>query len=59
MLASELIKVLEKRPDAEVLVIAGKDKSTFVVEDISTMAHTVFLLAEKTPYEYDKSQGRV
>lgn len=56
MIASELIKILEKRPDAEVLVIAGKDKRTFVVNDTThAMAHTVFLIAEKTPYEYDMS----
>ena len=56
MIASELIKVLEKRPDAEVMVIAGKDKRTYVVEETaSAMAHTVFLIANKTPFEYDNT----
>jgi uncharacterized protein YlzI (FlbEa/FlbD family) len=57
MKAKDLIEILEKRPDAEVLVIAGKDKRTFVVEETANvMAHTVFLIADKTPFEYDESK---
>ena len=56
MKSSDLIEVLKKRPDAEVLVIAGKDKRTFVVDDTANaMAHTVFLIADKTPYEADNT----
>ena len=54
MKAKDLIEILEKRPDADILIIAGKDKRTYVVEDSAhAMAHTVFLIGNKTPYEYD------
>jgi len=54
MIASELIKILEKRPDAEVLVIVGKDKKTYVIDETThAMAHTVFLIGNKTPFEAD------
>lgn len=53
MKSSELIKILEKRPDAQVMVIADKDKRTYVVENTANaMTHTVFLIANKTPYEH-------
>jgi hypothetical protein len=55
MKAKELIKILQSRPDAEILVIAGKEKRTYVVEETAVMAHTVFLIAPKTPYEYDNT----
>ena len=56
MKAKDLIKILEKRPDADVLIIAGKDKRTFVIEDTAhAMAHTVFLIGDKTPHEYDNT----
>jgi hypothetical protein len=54
MKASELIKILEIRPDAEVLIIAGKDRKTYVVDGtVPSMAHTVFIIGSKTPYEYE------
>jgi hypothetical protein len=56
MISKELIKILEKRPEAEVLIIAGKDKKTLVVSDlIHCMAHTVFIVAERTPAETDRT----
>ena len=53
MKAGDLIKVLKQRPEAEVLVIAGKQKRTYVVEETSVMAHTVLLVALRTPCERD------
>ena len=55
MKARELIKILEKHPEADILTITGDGKRTHVVESATSMAHTIFLVAEKTPYEFDKS----
>ena len=57
MKARELIKILEKHPEAEILTITGKEKRTHVIEWASTMAHTIFLVAEKTPYEFDNASA--
>lgn len=56
MIAKDLIKILEKRPNAEVLIIAGKEKRTYVADEgVIHMAHTVFIRAENTPYEHNKA----
>lgn len=53
MKAKDLIKILEKSPEAEVLIIAGDGKRTYVADSAESMAHTVFIVAPQTPYEYD------
>lgn len=59
MKACELTEILKKKADAEVFVIAGKEKKTFVVEDTAIMSHTIFLIADKTPYEADNKYSSI
>jgi len=54
MKAKDLIKILEKRPEAHVHVT--HHERTFVVEEATPMAHTIFLSADKTPFEYNESK---
>ena len=54
MKAKDLIKILEKRPEAYVHVT--HHERTFVVEEATPMAHTIFLSADKTPFEYNESK---
>lgn len=54
MKAKELIKILEKHPEAEIYVT--HHKRTFVAEGATLMAHTIFLKADKTPFEYNESK---
>ena len=51
MKARELIKVLKKRPDAEVQVYIENDERTFVASDVSTGVSTVLIKAGYTPLE--------